>query len=226
MNMTAINKRRGALLPHWTKPRGVYSVTFRLADALPRSVIEEWCRERADILRTACILHRNLSFHERVRLQELHEKLEQHMHKGYGACWMRRCDIAQVVANALNHFAEKRYRLFAWCVMPNHVHVVFQPFPGYSLSGILHSWKSFTAKRANILLGRRGEFWQEEYYDHLIRDPEDFLHCIEYVWTNPDVAGLQSWKWRWRVPPLPHNHVQDARETTAKMAVVLPRGIS
>lgn len=194
-----ISKRRGALLPHWTRLHGIYSVTFRLADALPSSVIEEWCRERADILRTACTMKRQLSFHERLRLEELHVGLEQQMHKGYGACWMMRNTIAEIVANALTYFADERYRLFAWCVMPNHVHVVFQPLSDYSLSDILHSWKSFTAKKANKLLLRTGVFWQEEYYDHLVRDDRDLLRCMDYVWNNPEDAGLKGWKWRWRM---------------------------
>lgn len=89
--------------------------------------------------------------------------------------------------------------------MPNHVHVVVQPFAGkttkagtpaaYSeLSDILHSWKSFTSKEANKLLRRSGEFWQAEYYDHLIRNESDFRHAVRYVLDNPIKAGLRNWE--------------------------------
>jgi hypothetical protein len=78
--------------------------------------------------------------------------------------------------------------------MPNHVHVVVQPFAGMKttagtavpqseLPDILHSWKSFTAKEANKFLRRSGDFWQAEYYDHLIRDEADFVMQSGMFWT-------------------------------------------
>lgn len=79
--------------------------------------------------------------------------------------------------------------------MPNHVHAVLQTLPGQELSKILHSWKSFTAKMARTLLGGKGEFWQKESYDHLVRDAQDLEHCIRYVLNNPAAAGLRDWPW-------------------------------
>jgi Rad3-related DNA helicase len=64
------------------------------------------------------------------------------------------------------------------------------------LPQILHSIKSFTAKNANKLIGRAGEFWQDEYYDHLIRDEADLRYQTEYVYQNADKAGLLNWPWR------------------------------
>jgi len=103
--------------------------------------------------------------------------------------------VAEVVAGSLKHFDGERYRLVAWCLMPNHVHAVVQPLAGNELPEILHSWKSFSSKEANRLLGRSGQFWQPEYYDHLIRDEQDFGRQVEYVLTNPQRAGLENWKW-------------------------------
>jgi REP element-mobilizing transposase RayT len=62
------------------------------------------------------------------------------------------------VANPLRYFDEKRDRLSAWCVMPNHVHVVALLFPGQTLATVAHSWKSFSAKQANRMLRRHGLF--------------------------------------------------------------------
>ena len=59
----------------------------------------------------------------------------------------------------------------------------------------MHSLKSFTAKQANGFLNRKGAFWQPEYYDHLIRDEDDLASSIQYVLTNPDMAGLKNWQW-------------------------------
>jgi len=58
------------------------------------------------------------------------------------------------------------------------VHVLVAPFSGIELTGVLHSWKSYTAKAINKALGRSGTFWQDESYDHLVRSAAS-LHRIE-----------------------------------------------
>jgi len=173
-----------------------YAVTFRLADALPQNVMERWLCEREDLVKTARQMDRALSEYEEKRLDHLHsEKAERYLDAGYGACWMKDDRIAEIVANGLKHFDGERYDLLAWCVMPNHVHVVVRPREGQTLPKILHSWKSFSANACNKVLGRKGEFWQAEYYDHLVRDEEDFAHSIAYALNNPEAAGLKTWKW-------------------------------
>ena len=188
--------RQGSYLPHWTRDGSIYSVTFRLADSVPRIVVEAWLAERENIIRTARQMGRSLSEDEEKRLRYLFsEKLDKYMDAGHGSCWMR-CDrIARVVADALQHFEGERYRLFAWCIMPNHVHVVVQPLPTHKLPSILHSWKSFTANQANKVLNRTGKFWQPEYYDHVVRDEDDLVRSVEYVLCNPEKAGLEDWEW-------------------------------
>jgi REP element-mobilizing transposase RayT len=142
-----------------------------------------------------------LSDVEAKRLDKLFSaRVEKYLDEGQGKCWMRRDDVAAIVAGALQHFDGQRYRLAAWCVMPNHVHAILQPLPGHDLPDILHAWKSFTANEANKKMGRSGEFWQPEYYDHLIRDEEDFARQIDYVLTDPARSGLQDWKWISRGP--------------------------
>jgi REP element-mobilizing transposase RayT len=101
--------------------------------------------------------------------------------------------VAELVANALTHFDESRYLLFAWTVMPNHVHVVLNVYE--RIDRILFSWKSFTAKQANRLLGRDGEFWQEDYWDRTIRNATEFERKVLYVLENPLKAGLSHWPW-------------------------------
>lgn len=191
-----IKKRYGAYLPHWTRDGAWYAVTFRLWDSLPQELLESWVFERKNLVKTAEQMKRPLSKHEEQRLAYLYsEKIEQYLDAGIGSCYMKDDRVAELIANALRHFEDQRYRLAAWCVMPNHVHVVVQPSGDHELPDILHSWKSYTAKEANKILGRRGTFWQTECYDHLIRDEVDFLHAINYVLENPVKAGLREWKW-------------------------------
>jgi REP element-mobilizing transposase RayT len=118
---------------------------------------------------------------------------------GLGACWLGRPDIAELVEMALLHFDGERYRLLAWCIMPNHVHVLVEPTAENLLDQIVHSWKSYTAHQANRLLGRSGVFWHRDYFDRYMRDEGHLARTVEYVENNPVKAGLTSdpTKWRW-----------------------------
>ena len=191
-----VTVRQGAYLPHWTYPGAVYAVCFRLADSLPQSVAVGWQRDRDALLAEAG--DHILSQEDQDRLRNLFsERVERLLDNGYGACWLRQPAIASFVADALRHFENQRYTLHAWCVMPNHVHVVVQPFGEQALATILKSWKGFTGREANRRLVRAGEFWQAEYYDHLIRDASDFAHSVRYVLENPFRAELRDWPWVW-----------------------------
>ncbi|MBI3331706.1 transposase [Candidatus Peregrinibacteria bacterium] len=206
-----IQKRRGAYLPHWMRDQATYAVTFRLFDSLPKPVLEGFIEERSEIVKIAERMKRELTKHERKRLHELHsEKIEKYLHAGHGECWLKNPEIAKLALNAFRHFDGTRYRLICTCIMPHHVHVIVSPFSGFELQDIVQSWKSFTSKEANKILGRAGQFWQPEYYDHLVRGENDLAHAIEYVWYNPEKAGLIGWKWRWRQE---RGHGQDARAT-------------
>jgi Rad3-related DNA helicase/REP element-mobilizing transposase RayT len=236
-----LHTRHGAYLPHWTKEGSIYSVTLRLADSLPKQVVETWLAEREEIVSRARQMNRPLTEDELRRLDYLFsDRVDRYLDAGHGACWFRRDDMAQLVADALAHFDGERYRLIAWCIMPNHVHVVIQPLPGFELEQILHSWKSFTAHEAKKLQQIAGEFWQAEYYDHLVRSPDDLDHSNHYVWANPEKAGLGAWKWRGKLGlpqvltpakadddgsqrPMPEaagaaNHGRDARATSKASA--------
>ncbi|HPK75968.1 MAG TPA: transposase [Candidatus Latescibacteria bacterium] len=189
--------RRGAYLPHVTADNAMYAVTFRLADSMPRSLLDKWRAEREDILRSAQQAGRPLSAFGTRRLRDVFSReVDQHLDRGAGACWLKDDSIAAVAARALRHFDGDRYLLLAWCVMPNHVHAVVQPEKGHELPDIVHSWKSFSAKRANEMLRRRGRFWHTEYYDHLIRNDRDLEHSVQYVLQNPEKAGLKNWRWK------------------------------
>ena len=197
-------------LPHWEKESATYFITFRLADSLPKSVLDRITSEREAIVKTANQLNRDLSPDERHKIQQLSTPIvEKFLDSGAGACHLKNPIIAEAIANTLRHFDDKRYRLFAWCVMPNHVHVVVRLLPGHDLAAVIHSWKSFTAKRANEMLGLQGQFWQREYYDHLLRNERELERSIRYVAENPEKANLKDWRWVWVCG-------QDARTTAAE----------
>lgn len=183
--------------PHWEMPNAVYSVTFRLADSLPAGTMDRLAHEREARERRA------RTTMERMHVRRAFERdLDEHLDRSTGECALGDPRIAQVTVETLQLF-HHRYELFAWCVMPNHVHVVMQVHGEQSLARILHSWKSYTAHRANAILGRTGTFWQREYFDRIVRDEEDLYRTIQYVVDNPVKAGLKDWPWVWRAGEAP-----------------------
>jgi putative DNA methylase len=145
-------------------------VTFRLADSLPRAILEDRLANETSALR-------------RGRFESL-------LDAGHGETILAQPDAGAIVEGALLHFDRARYGLHAWCVMPNHVHVLLTPGPGFALSAIVHAWKSFTAKAINRVLRRQGRLWWEEYFDRAIRDDEHFERARWYIEENPVKAML------------------------------------
>ena len=196
---------------HCPEPRKTPSLGKRLRhllrDIQPRRFAAETCSSENSKGARGYFRHRSgrllpAAEHKRVtRLSS--EKIEAYLDAGNGDLYLPVPRVAASVAQTLAHFDGVRYRIFAWCVMPNHVHVVFQPLEGHSLPEILHTWKSYLAKRANRLLRRSGEFRQREYYDHLVRDERDLRRIVRYVLENPTKAGLTNWPWVGTGAPMP-----------------------
>lgn len=169
---------------------------FRLADSLPKELILELHQQRRTIETASLAGTARPGDLSRLReLRALLKKVERCLDRGLGSCHLRDSRVASTVAEALRHFHGQRYRLFAWCVMPNHVHVLFSPLREHTLDAILHSWKSYSAQKANALLGRTGPFWQREYFDHLVRDQSSLQKITQYIRDNPKRAGLLNWPW-------------------------------
>jgi REP element-mobilizing transposase RayT len=177
-------------LPHFDESDTVQSISFRLADSVPAYVIDSW-KEELDWEKDLPATHpAEIALRERIlKYEDL----------GRGNCWLRQAPVAELVQNALLNFHDERYELFAWCIMPNHVHVLIQEWEGYLLEDVMHSWKSFTASAANKLLKRRGTFWMADYFDRYIRDSRHFQHTVTYIEGNPAEARLvddaEDWPW-------------------------------
>ncbi|MBM3832677.1 MAG: transposase [Verrucomicrobia bacterium] len=196
-------------LPHVKREGARYFVTFRLADSLPKEVLLKYQAERGERLQLFYAQHDaakgpGTALPKQEMLEEIereyNRKVERYLDQGCGECWLRRPEIADLVTEAVRFFDGKRYWLDAWVIMPNHVHGVLWPAPNHSLSHILQSWKSYTARQANKVLNRTGHpFWQREAFDHWIRDDEEHAQCCRYVTNNPVKAGLcatpRDWKW-------------------------------
>ena len=196
---STLSGKRGEYLPHWTYDKSTYHICFRLNDSMPGAVLESYKTERATILDNAQRHGRELTDNEVIQLQRLFSsKVDEYLDKGSGNCYMKDEEIAEIVASTLNFFDNTRYYLHAWVVMPNHVHVIVEPFAGFELFKIIHSWKSFSANKINKLLGLQGKLWHSDAYNHIIRSQKAYDYLMEYVRSNPERAGLKGWKFKYK----------------------------
>jgi REP element-mobilizing transposase RayT len=170
-------------LPHWRQEGVTYFVTFRTADSFPQNKLEQWRKARQTWLDSHPEPHDGVTRREYRRL--FNTRLEYWLDQGYGECRLADAANKEIVEGALRFFDGKRYHLGEHIVMPNHVHVLVTPIGEHQLSEILHSWKSFTATRINKREGRTGPFWQKEYFDHIVRGPEQTERIILYIKQNP-----------------------------------------
>ena len=168
-------------LPHFDAPGRTQFVTFRLADCFPESQRSEWEQ----------LLQIETDSEQRLQL-------EDYLDRGYGTAHLKQPAIGTLVENALRFFDGDRYVLRAWVVMPNHVHVLFA-VGKIPMAEIVESWKSFTAKAANKLLGRTGRFWEPDYWDTFMRNDEHCATTVRYIESNPTKAKLvrepKEWPW-------------------------------
>ena len=147
-------------LPHFDSPQCVQHVTFRTEGSLPAGL--------------------------RLATQAQVDQALDHFDGGRiltGPC-------GAIVEQALLHFDGERYRVLAWCVMPNHVHVVIEQIDGFSLGAIVAGWKGHTSRRIAALRGRGGRVWATDYFDRYMRNERQLADTIIYVENNPAVAGL------------------------------------
>lgn len=165
-------------LPHCDTPGLMQFITFRLADALPKNVLHRLTQEEPDDI-------------------ERSKRIEQYLDQGYGSCWLKQPEIAALVESSLLHTDGQQYRLLAWCIMPNHVHVLIETLPVYPVSTIVQAWKSYTSRHINRQLGRTGTVWMRDYFDRYIRDDHHLAAVIAYIHNNPVKAGLVTHEQDW-----------------------------
>ena len=186
---------RGANLPHWFQPGVSYFVTFRTEDSIPADVSRRWHARRA-----AWLLNHGVSMGEpnwkdcldqlaETDRREFHETFSREylesLDKGYGECVLRQAEMSKIVADSLLHFDGDRYHMGDFVVMPNHVHLIVCLLGDTEIEAICTSWKRFSAKQLNRVLGKKGRFWQEESFDHLIRSLDQFEAIQRYIANNP-----------------------------------------
>ena len=194
-------------LPHWDQRDAYYFLTWRTADSIPAPALEQWHHERTCWLAAHGILcqkqedwqgeieklpeaeHREFY---RLFTQRWHELLDA----GHGKCLLRDPGASEIVAENLRHGEGVHYELEAWVVMPNHVHVLAGIRGRGTMKKLCRNWKNYTAKRINERLGREGQFWQWESFDHLVRSAASLEKFRRYILNNPVKTGLKEGEFR------------------------------
>jgi REP element-mobilizing transposase RayT len=120
-------------------------------------------------------------------------------------CHRKQREISELersdVAASLRYFDGARYQLHGFVVMNDHVHVMVEPLNGWPLETLVHSWKSFTAHRLQRLHGRKGAVWQDESFDRVIRDDQEYCQKRDYILANPFKRwpDLDRYPWVWAI---------------------------
>jgi putative transposase len=200
-------------LPHWQPPGAVIFVTYRLFGSLPQTILNQLTEEKQRLEQQSS--HPGESKRESaLRLSKCLFAITDNALDlgGHGPQWLSRNDIADLIIENIFHHRGKLFRLWAFVVMPNHVHLLLEPLAinkplgaeldndnFVALERITHALKSYTSKRANQILNREGVFWQAESYDHWVRDEPEFERIVQYIENNPVKAGFvdSSEKWHW-----------------------------
>lgn len=172
----AVQIRTRRNLPHWHQPGATYFVTFRLCDALPAEACARYAELRA------------------LNADQAFEWLDHYLDVGPGSCILAQPENALLLTMTLRHFDGVRYSLGAFAVMPNHVHALVQPVAPFTLTAILHTWKSFTGHRLKSSGGRDGQVWQEESFDRIVRNETELHRFHDYILGNPAAAHLPDGK--------------------------------
>jgi len=209
-------------LPHLRLTHATYFVTFRLSDSLPKSVIKGWLQERHDWLKLHGIdsnlsirdpekfleIYFNIPLGERYKFE--HNQRQQffiELDNSHGCCHLKNAQAHGIVAEALEFFHGNRVWCGDYVVMPNHVHVLVQPFPGVKLEEWLYSIKRFASGKIikntsldSTPVRRHGHLWQMESYDHIVRNLDELARIRRYIANNPrnlrtGSFALKSMKW-------------------------------
>lgn len=189
--------RSRGYIPHYDDRPLIQHITFRLSDSLPQEKLQQLNKQLGAPTPSSVLFSAQNSAKKR-------KEIEEWLDAGIGCCALAHPEAAAIVQKTLLHADGDQYRLLAWCIMPNHVHVLIEPKT--SLSTIVQAWKSVSARR---ILALNEEFslgipdpkqlWMREYWDRYIRDDHHYQACIDYIHQNPVKANLcrdaVSWKW-------------------------------
>ena len=208
--MTQEGLFRRRRLPHWDVADATYFVTACLAGSVPAQGLRDLDNYRRQL--DSRPIPRGLDNDEwELRKHKLlFARFDDLIDRHAAVTHLKNPHAARIVRDSLYHFAPQRYDLLAYVVMPSHLHWVFTPRPEWCdaiantpdprtpRERIMHSIKSYTGVKCNRLLRLDGAFWQDESYDHWVRNDDELQRIIQYVELNPVKADLVAEAHHWQ----------------------------
>ena len=197
----------GHCFPHWSHAGAIVFITFRTHDSIPSEVLEQWDRERHEwLLQRGCetgahwtVVAKTLSARDWADFQKtFNRQREMFLDTCHGRCLLRQPELAQIVADSLVHFDGQRYRMGDFVVMPNHVHLLAAFSTAEAMKAQCDSWLHYTAFRINRAINEKGKLWQQEPFDHLVRNPKQYDYLRRYIADNPHKARLEPAEYLYR----------------------------
>lgn len=197
-------------LPHVDKPGAIYFVTSCLKGSIPAFGLKEIVEHRQILAGLEIPQGMTAQTWERRKWKLDFAKSDDWLDRSLAARHLENADLAEEVEKSLLYFAGERYAIWAWIVMPNHFHWLFEPLPEWVGSlgetgdertpreRIMHSVKRYSATQCNRLRGETGKFWQDESHDHCVGDVDELERIIQYIEQNPVKAGLVTDKHDYR----------------------------
>ena len=184
-----VNKREhiritGKKIPHWDQADCVQFITFRLADSLPQSKLQEYRLTKSQWLES----------HPKpwdTQTQKEYDKtftavMDKWIDAGYGECILKDKRVRDILTDVIMHYDGDQYVIHAYVIMPNHVHVLMTPTDGNTVKEIVGDWKKFSSRGINKMLNRQGRLWERESFDHLVRDAAGYTNTLSYIEGNPE----------------------------------------
>jgi putative transposase len=185
-------------LPHWQPNEEMFFITYRLADSLPKTVIEQ-LKETYQLEKNK---PENQSPERREDLRNVYfENFDQQLDNNTNEPhWLKIDKIAEIILGSLLFRNNEHYILWCACIMSNHAHILISTLPNSPLLHvILQNHKKFTAVHCNKELGRNGSFWTEESFDTIVKNEKHYYRCISYIINNPVKIGIVKkwWEYKW-----------------------------
>jgi putative transposase len=203
-------------LPHWQPAGATFFITMRLVDSIPKHIIAQYKAQKDIEVNKFKRLFSTDPLLLAEHLYDLDKKyfaiFDKELDKSNEPYWLKEKAIAEIVKGSIEFFEGKELTTHAYCIMSNHLHWVFTHQPEAEVIWrILQRMKRYTATQANKLLHRDGQFWEEESYDHIIRDAKEFDNIVWYTLQNPVKAGFVK-KWEdWAFSYVPNSCLEHTK---------------
>jgi REP element-mobilizing transposase RayT len=202
--MEELNIRYWSHGPHYQFRNSIVFITWRVAGTLPGHIQNLFAQLKTAETELETIRDLEKTKAENARLFRLYQEYDQEL-----ASWqtpglsLNDAALAAILTRAFHFYADKKYELHAYCVMSNHVHLLIRALKReegeyYLIADLVRAIKRYTAYEINKILRINCQFWDDFYFDRIIRNERNYNAVVEYILNNPVKAGLVNKAKQWR----------------------------